>query len=56
MSDVLKHSKRIEPNAEFLNVTFLTKVRGRGRPKKQKHNTSKKIIAIVTKGNLCSIE
>jgi len=48
--------KKIEPNAEFLNVTFLTKIRGRGRPKKQKRNTTNRIVAIVTKVNLCSIE
>lgn len=52
MSDVLKHSKRIEPNAEFLKITFLVK-RPRGRPKKKNVG---KLIAILKKGDLCSIE
>ena len=55
MDDVPKHSKRITPNAEFLHVTFLTKAKPRGRPKKL-NAAQARITTIVTKGNLCLIE
>ena len=55
MSEVPKHSKRIEPNAEFLRVTFLTKAKPLGRTKKL--NAAKTCITtIVTKGKLCLVE
>lgn len=55
MNDVPKHSKRIEPNAEILRVTFLTKAKPRGKTKKL-NAAQAHITTIATKVKLCSIE